>query len=60
MANDAEYFENRAREERAAASSATHPAVRDRHLEMAAAYELRLRSMAADEARLGFRLVTAA
>lgn len=60
MENDAEYYERRAHEERKAAKQATHKIVRQRHLEMAEAYDIRLRSIAAEESRQAFRLVSAA
>jgi len=43
METDAVYYRRRAREERQAASHAPLKGVRDRHLEMASAYELRAR-----------------
>lgn len=39
MRADKAYFENRASEERVAASRATHPRARQSHLELAARYE---------------------
>jgi hypothetical protein len=60
MEKDARYYERRAREERRAAKEAKHKVVRQRHLEMAEAYDVRLRSLAAEESRQTFRLVTAA
>jgi hypothetical protein len=60
MTNDSVYFERRAQEERVAAMKATHPVARQRHVEMADAYEARARAIMADEARLAFHLVSAA
>lgn len=47
MEDDTTYFTRRAREERLAATRATHPNAQARHLELAAAYEHRLKVMAA-------------
>jgi hypothetical protein len=60
MQSDAEYFQRRAREERDAASRSELPYVRERHLEFAGLYEMRLRELSAGERRLSFRLVDAA
>lgn len=60
MEKNAQYYLQRVEQERAAAANAKHPLVRERHEQMAAAYELRLRAIAAEEARMSFRLVTAA
>jgi hypothetical protein len=60
MEKDAKYYERRAQEERRAAEQAKHKVVRQRHLEMADAYDVRLRSIAAEESRPAFRLVSAA
>ena len=60
MEKDAKYYERRAQEERRAAEQAKHEVVRQRHLEMADAYDLKLRSIAAEESRQAFRLVSAA
>lgn len=60
MEKDAKYYARRAQEERQAVMQATHPVVRQRHLEMAEAYDNRLRSIAAEESRLAFHLVSAA
>jgi hypothetical protein len=60
MEKDAKYYARRAQEERQAAKRATHTIVRQRHLEMAEAYDIRLRSIAADESRQAFHLVSAA
>jgi hypothetical protein len=49
MVSDRVYYERRAAEERSAAMGAAHPRVREVHLEMAAAYEQRLQSLAAQE-----------
>lgn len=59
MEKDAKYYARRAQEERQAAKKAKHAVVRKRHLEMADAYELRLRSVVADESRQMFHLVRA-
>lgn len=48
MESDAVYYSRRAREERQAASHAPQENVRDRHLEMAQAYELRTRFLLAE------------
>ena len=60
MEKDAKYFARRAQEERQAMERSAHPVVRQRHFEMAEAYDARLRSIAADESRQSFRLVSAA
>ena len=60
MESDTIYYARRVQEERSAAKRATHPNVRRCHLELAEAYEFRLRAVAAQERRLEFRLVTAA
>ncbi len=60
MEKDAKYYERRAQEERQAAKRAKNKVVRQRHLEMAEAYDGRLRSIAADESRQGFHLISAA
>ena len=60
MNDDAAYYSRRAREERAAALKAPHPNARQVHLDMAEAYEERLREIAADERRSGIHLVSAA
>ncbi len=60
MTNDAAYYSRRAREERAAALKAPHPNARLVHLEMAEAYELRLREAAAESRRPAIHLVSAA
>jgi hypothetical protein len=57
---DANYYQRRAQEEREAAKRAKNKVVRQRHLEMAEAYDGRLRSIAAEESRQGFHLVSAA
>ena len=48
MESDAVYYGRRAREERQAACVAPKPSVRDRHLELAQAYELRTRFLLAE------------
>lgn len=48
MESDAVYYSRRAREERQAAFNAPRDNVRDRHLEMAQAYELRTRFLLAE------------
>lgn len=60
MEQTAQYYARRAEEEQRAAKSADHPVVRQRHTELAAAYELKLRAIAAEQARMTFHLVTAA
>jgi len=60
MEKDAKYYARRAQEERQAAKKAKHEMARKRHLEMAEAYDLRLRSIAADQSRQTFHLVSAA
>ena len=44
MENDAKYYARRAEEERLAADKSEHLVVRQRHLEMAEAYDVRVRS----------------
>jgi hypothetical protein len=60
MDKDAAYFARRAREEREAAMKAEHPTAQQRHIELAEAYDNRVRAIAAEQSRLGFRLVSAA
>lgn len=48
MENDAVYYSRRAREERQAAINAPQRNVRERHLELAQAYELRTRFLLAE------------
>lgn len=60
MQREAEYFRRRAREERDAALRSELPYVRERHLEFANLYELRLRELSAGERRMNFHLVDAA
>ena len=57
---DAIYYARRALEERLAAKRSEHHVVRQRHLEMAEAYDLRVRSIAAEQSRQALHLVTAA
>ena len=52
MENDAVYYSRRAREERDAASRSSHYCVRNCHLEMAQAYELRTRLLLAEPEQL--------
>jgi hypothetical protein len=59
MERDAKYYARRAREERLAAEKSQHEVARQRHLEMAEAYDVRLRSIAAEESRQAFHLVGA-
>ena len=47
METDAEYYFRRARQERSAATHSLSRIVHDRHLELAQAYEFRVREMAA-------------
>lgn len=49
MEGDAVYFSRRAREERAAATNAAHPAARDAHLQMAGRYEELAEAISAHE-----------
>lgn len=58
MQSDAEYFRQRAREERQAASIAEKNWVHFRHLEFALAYELRVR-LIEEESRLSAQLLEA-
>lgn len=60
MEGDAAYYSRRAREERAASLSATHPNARQAHRTMADAYDLRLSEMAFDDRRSAIHLVSAA
>ena len=60
MERDALYYTRRAQEERQAAKGAKHKVVRNRHLEMADAYDRRLRSIATEESRQTIHLVNAA
>ena len=54
MESDSTYYSRRAAEERAAALEATNIRVQDRHLELAQAYEYRVREMAKLERRSVF------
>jgi hypothetical protein len=54
---DGEYFSCRARDEREAAMRAAHPRVRQTHIDLADAYECRIRALAAAERRLAIGLV---
>jgi hypothetical protein len=58
MDEDRNYFARRAQEERDAARKSKHRVARERHNEMAEAYEARERAVAADEARSTFRAVS--
>jgi hypothetical protein len=60
MPSDTEHFLRRLQQERRAAEVATHPRVRERHVELAAAYELRLRELGCRERRAMLNLVDAA
>jgi hypothetical protein len=60
MASDVDYFSRRAQEERKAALRTSDAHVRDVHLQLADAYEQRLRELAADARRSGMHLVSAA
>lgn len=60
MDQNLDYYARRAEEERVAAGKALHPVVRERHLEMARAYEQRVRTLGAEQARLTIHLVSAA
>lgn len=60
MASDVEYFSRRAQEEREAALRTSDAHVRDVHLQLADAYEQRVRELAAEARRLGMHLVSAA
>jgi hypothetical protein len=54
MESDATYYSRRAAQERAAALESTNIRVHDRHLELAQAYEYRVREMAKLERRSAF------
>lgn len=60
MVSDRVYYERRAADERAAAMKAAHPRARQVHLEMAAAYEQRLRDLAEQELGAGRALTDVA
>jgi hypothetical protein len=60
MKDDAAYYSRRALVERTAAMKAAHPNVRQVHLEMAEAYEQRVRSMTADDRRSALQIISAA
>jgi hypothetical protein len=60
MSSDTEYLLRRLQNERRAARLATDLRVRERHLEFAAAYELRLRELGWTERRQSSNLVDAA
>jgi hypothetical protein len=60
MASDVEYFSKRAQEERQAALRTGDTHVRDIHLQLADAYEDRLRQLSAEARRSGIHLVSAA
>ena len=60
MTTDAEYYGRRYREEREAAMRAPHPQAREIHRQLADAYELRVRELAAQVRRSEMHLVSAA
>lgn len=60
MASDVDYFSRRAREEREAALRTSDGHVRDIHLQLADAYEQRVREISAEARRSGMHLVSAA
>ena len=60
MVSDVEYFSRRAREEREAAMRAANDDVREIHLQLAEAYELRIRELSAAARRSSMHLVSAA
>lgn len=60
MTSDVAYYERRAREEHEAANGAVSPEARQRHLELAEAYERTIRQIVAADRRSVMRLVRAA
>jgi hypothetical protein len=60
MDRDTIYYSRRAGEEREAAIAATNANAQETHLELAAAYEHRVRELEAMERRSGIHLVSAA
>ena len=60
MKTEVEYYTHRAREEREAAMRAPHARVREIHLQLAEAYELRVRELSAESRRSAMHLVSAA
>lgn len=60
MTSDVAYYERRIREEHEAAKGALSPKARQCHLELAEAYQCRLRQIAAEDRRSAMRLVRAA
>jgi hypothetical protein len=58
MEDNAMYLSRRARAEREAAAAAVHPIVRQRHNELADAYEQRIRALYAEQDLPPMRLVS--
>jgi len=54
---DGEYFSGRARDEREAAMRAAHPRARQTHIDLADAYEARIRALVAAERRSSIGLI---
>ena len=57
MCRECEYFRRRARDERKAAISSTHPAAKQSHTDLAEAYERKARALTARECRSALRLI---
>lgn len=57
MFRDSEYFRQRADEERKAAVNSAHPTARERHVQLAEAYERQVRTFEALERRSALHLV---
>jgi hypothetical protein len=60
MTSEDEYFRRRAQEEREAAMKAEHPKARRSHMNLADAYEMRARNVAAEGRRSAMRIVRSA
>jgi hypothetical protein len=60
MITDDEYFRRRAQEEREAAMKAEHPEARQSHMNLADAYDVHARNLAAEGRRSAMRVIRSA
>jgi hypothetical protein len=60
MITDGEYLRRRAQEEREAGMRAQHPSARRSHMQLADAYDVQARNLAAEERRSAIRVVRSA
>lgn len=60
MTSEDEYFRRRAQEEREAGMKARHPNARRSHMQLADAYDVQARNVAAEERRSAMRVVRSA